>query len=62
MLQKINSFNQALTDVGRAEEDIRDSRTRVFTTIRKLFSVWKAELDEKAKRCKCLSLLDQLIA
>ncbi|XP_063069872.1 interferon-induced GTP-binding protein Mx-like [Engraulis encrasicolus] len=52
LIEKINSFNQALTDVGRAEEDIRDSRTRVFTTIRKLFSVWKAELDEKAVRLK----------
>ncbi|XP_063068468.1 interferon-induced GTP-binding protein Mx-like isoform X2 [Engraulis encrasicolus] len=49
---KILEFTQVLTNVVRAEEDLEDSDTRVFTKIRNLFKVWKAELDEKDKRLK----------
>ncbi|XP_063068011.1 interferon-induced GTP-binding protein Mx-like [Engraulis encrasicolus] len=52
LTQKIGEFNQLLTDVVRAEEDLEDSDTRIFTQFRNLFSVWKAELDEKDKRLR----------
>ncbi|XP_041929653.1 interferon-induced GTP-binding protein Mx-like isoform X2 [Alosa sapidissima] len=48
LIEKINSFNQVLTDMVRAEEYVGDSQTRVFTNIRILFSKWKTELDNKA--------------
>ncbi|KAL2081402.1 hypothetical protein ACEWY4_023255 [Coilia grayii] len=40
-------YNQFLTDMVRAEEDIGDSHTRVFTKMRTEFSLWKIELDKK---------------
>ncbi|XP_063069629.1 interferon-induced GTP-binding protein Mx-like [Engraulis encrasicolus] len=52
LIRKIDEFNQVLTDVVKAEEDLGESDTRVFTKIRNLFSVWKAELDEKDRRLR----------
>ncbi|XP_062390062.1 interferon-induced GTP-binding protein Mx-like isoform X1 [Sardina pilchardus] len=48
LIEKINSFNQVLTDMVRAEEEVGDSQTRVFTNIRKMFKKWKTDLDSKA--------------
>ncbi|KAL2081403.1 hypothetical protein ACEWY4_023256 [Coilia grayii] len=50
--EKILEFNQVLTDIVKAREDIRDSDTRVFSKFRTLFSVWKTELDKKDTRLK----------
>ncbi|XP_072542457.1 interferon-induced GTP-binding protein Mx-like isoform X2 [Salminus brasiliensis] len=47
LIEKINAFNQVLADVMRAEEDIKNSDTRVFTKIRDEFGKWKAQLDKK---------------
>ena len=55
MLQKISRFNQVLTDIVSAEEDVGDTDTRVFTKIQREFSNWKTELDDKALQCKFLS-------
>ena len=55
MLQKISRFNQVLTDIVSAEEDVGDTDTRVFTKIRREFSNWKTELENKAFQCKFLS-------
>uniref|UniRef100_A0A8B9GP62 Interferon-induced GTP-binding protein Mx-like n=1 Tax=Astyanax mexicanus TaxID=7994 RepID=A0A8B9GP62_ASTMX len=46
LIQKINGFNQILTDVMRAEEDT-SSGTKVFTKIRAEFTNWKSQLDKK---------------
>lgn len=48
LIEKINSFNQVLTDMIRAEEVVGESQTRVFTNFRRKFSDWKTELDKKA--------------
>ena len=55
MLQKISRFNQVLTDIVSAEEDVGDTDTRVFTKIQREFSNWKTKLDKKATQCKFLS-------
>uniref|UniRef100_A0A8C2K551 Uncharacterized protein n=1 Tax=Cyprinus carpio TaxID=7962 RepID=A0A8C2K551_CYPCA len=47
-LQKIRQFNDALEGVKRAEEDLRNSDTRVFSKIRWEFGRWKLALDSKA--------------
>lgn len=47
-LQKIRQFSDALEGVKRAEEDLRNSDTRVFSKIRWEFGRWKLALDSKA--------------
>ncbi|RXN28941.1 Mx [Labeo rohita] len=44
---KIRQFNDALEGVKRAEEDLRNSKMRVFTKIREEFAKWKCVLDDK---------------
>ncbi|RXN28940.1 interferon-induced GTP-binding Mx-like protein [Labeo rohita] len=46
--QKIRQFNDALEGVRRAEEDLKNSDTRVFSKIRWEFGKWKLALDSKA--------------
>uniref|UniRef100_A0A8B9GMN3 Interferon-induced GTP-binding protein Mx n=1 Tax=Astyanax mexicanus TaxID=7994 RepID=A0A8B9GMN3_ASTMX len=48
LIQKINAFNQILTDVMRSEEDITSQDTRVFTQIRDEFGMWEDKLNEKS--------------
>ncbi|XP_031439680.1 interferon-induced GTP-binding protein Mx-like [Clupea harengus] len=47
LIEKISRFNQVLTDIVSAEEDVGDTDTRVFTKIRREFSNWKTELENK---------------
>uniref|UniRef100_A0A8C1S7H1 Uncharacterized protein n=1 Tax=Cyprinus carpio TaxID=7962 RepID=A0A8C1S7H1_CYPCA len=47
-IAKIRQFNDALEGVKRAEEDLRNSDTRVFSKIRWEFGRWKLALDSKA--------------
>ncbi|KAG7331372.1 hypothetical protein KOW79_005341 [Hemibagrus wyckioides] len=49
-INKINNFNQVLSDVMRAEEDTQNSEPKVFTKMRKEFAKWKQQLDSKAVR------------
>uniref|UniRef100_A0A8C2K3R6 Uncharacterized protein n=2 Tax=Cyprinus carpio TaxID=7962 RepID=A0A8C2K3R6_CYPCA len=48
LIMKIRQFNDALEGVKRAEEDLRNSDTRVFSKIRWEFGRWKLALDSKA--------------
>ncbi|XP_050975386.1 interferon-induced GTP-binding protein Mx [Labeo rohita] len=47
LITKIRQFNDALEGVKRAEEDLRNSKMRVFTKIREEFAKWKCVLDDK---------------
>nr|QSH74924.1 Mx protein [Labeo catla] len=48
LIMKIRQFNDALEGVKRAEEDLKNSDTRVFSKIRSEFGKWKLTLDSKA--------------
>ncbi|KAF7709299.1 hypothetical protein HF521_016149 [Silurus meridionalis] len=50
LIGKISNFNQILTDVIRAEEDVQKTKRKVFTQIREKFGKWKNQLDDKAVR------------
>ncbi|XP_077071565.1 interferon-induced GTP-binding protein Mx-like [Siphateles boraxobius] len=48
LITKIRQFNDALEEVKRAEEDLKNSDMRVFTKIRKEFGKWKISLNAKS--------------
>ncbi|XP_059418125.1 interferon-induced GTP-binding protein MxE [Carassius carassius] len=48
LIMKIRHFNDAIEGVKRAEEDLQNSDTRVFSKIRWEFGRWKMSLDSKA--------------
>uniref|UniRef100_A0AAR2IU87 Interferon-induced GTP-binding protein Mx n=1 Tax=Pygocentrus nattereri TaxID=42514 RepID=A0AAR2IU87_PYGNA len=48
LIKKIHEFNQILSDVMRAEEDLKNSDAKVFTKIRTEFKTWKSHLDKKS--------------
>ncbi|XP_026073687.1 interferon-induced GTP-binding protein MxE [Carassius auratus] len=48
LIMKIRHFNDATEGVKRAEEDLKNSDTRVFSKIRWEFGRWKIALDSKA--------------
>ncbi|XP_067266821.1 interferon-induced GTP-binding protein Mx-like isoform X2 [Chanodichthys erythropterus] len=50
LIMKIRHFNDALEEVKRAEEDLKNSDIRVFTKIRAEFGRWKIVLDDKSNK------------
>ncbi|XP_066497224.1 interferon-induced GTP-binding protein MxE [Hoplias malabaricus] len=50
LIKKINEFNQVLSDVMRAEEDTKNSDSKVFSRIRTEFGDWQTHLDTASKK------------
>ncbi|MBN3298265.1 MX protein, partial [Amia calva] len=50
LIEKIQRFNDNLSEVSRAEEPVEAEESRLFTKIRKEFQKWKQQLDQKATR------------
>ncbi|XP_006639145.2 interferon-induced GTP-binding protein Mx-like isoform X2 [Lepisosteus oculatus] len=50
LIEKIRRFNDALSEVTRAEESVEPEEGRLFTKIRKEFVKWKQHLDKKANK------------